>query len=240
MNRLARRLAATVGLGAAVLVALAVPAAAHTEAAAEAAAAGRTRITFTVEAECAAGTAPTSGLRVQLPEDATDVRPTDQEGWTSTVSATEIDWSAPAPTIDQNTFVVEMVLAQPAGSTVYLPTIQICPDGEEIAWIQVPTTADDTLDRPAPSIVVPANATTPTTAAAAAQTTTSEAGPTTTARMSLEQTPITQEGSETNNAGLVVFIVVTVVIVGGAAVLYLRHRNTGNTGNTGESDGSGS
>ena len=47
--------------------------------------------------------------------------------------------------------------------------------------------------------------------------------------MSVEQTPITQEGSPSSGAGLIVFIVVTVVIVGGAAILYLRHRKTGNT-----------
>ena len=229
MYRLARRLAVTVGLGAVTLVALAGPAAAHTEADAEAASTGRTRITFTAEAECAGGAEPTSGLRVQLPEGATDVQPENQDGWTSAVTTTEIDWTAPAPTIDQDTFVAEMVLAQPVGETVYLPTIQVCPNGEEIAWIQVPTTPGETLERPAPSIVVPANATTPTTAAVVAETTTTaESGPTTTARMSVEQTPITQEGSKTNNAGLVVLIVVGVVIVGGATILYLRHRNTGN------------
>ena len=118
----------------------------------------------------------------------------------------------------------------PSGETVYLPAIQGCPDGEEIAWIQIPTTPGETLANPAPSIEVPANSTTPTTAAAVPTTPSTAAGsPTTTARMSIEQTPITQEGSETNSAGLIVFIVVVVVIVGGAVILYLRHRNTGNT-----------
>jgi uncharacterized protein YcnI len=229
MNRLTRRLAVTVGLGAVTLVAIAGPAAAHTEAEAEAANAGRTRITFTAEAECAEGAEPTNGLRVQLPQGATDVKPENQSGWSSQVSATEISWSAANPTIDQDTFVVEMVLAQPVGATVYLPAIQGCPNGEEIAWIQIPTSPGDTLANPAPSIVVPANATTATSAAALPTTTTEAGSPTTTARMSLEQTPITQEGSQTNSAGLIVFIVVVVVIVGGAAILYIRHRNTGNT-----------
>ena len=230
MNRLTRRLAVTVGLGAVTLVAIAGPAAAHTEAEAEAANAGRTRITFTAEPECAEGAEPTNALRVQLPQGAADVKPENQSGWSSQVSPTEVSWSAANPTIDQDTFVVEMVLAQPVGETVYLPAIQGCPDGEELAWIQIPTSPGETLANPAPSIVVPANSSTPTTAAAVPTTPTTEAGsPTTTARMSLEQTPITQEGSETNSAGLIVFIVVVVVIVGGAAILYLRHRNTGNT-----------
>jgi len=230
MNRLARRAAVTLGLAAVTVVALAGPAAAHTEAEAAASASGRTTITFTAEAECADGSAATTGLRVQLPQGATDVQPENQAGWTSQVTATEVDWTAPAPSIDQDTFTVEMVLAQPVGATVYLPTIQGCPGGEEIAWIQVPTTPGQQLDHPAPSIVVPANATTPTTAAAPVVPSTDPSGPTTTdARMAVEQTPITQEGSPSSGAGLIVFIVVTVAIVGGAAILYLRHRKTGNT-----------
>jgi len=230
MNRLARRAAVTLGLVAVTVVALAGPAAAHTEAEAAAGAAGRTTITFTAEAECADGSAPTTGLRVQLPQGATDVQPENQTGWTSQVTATEIDWTAPGPTIDQNTFTVEMVLAQSVGTTVYLPTIQGCPGGEEIAWIQVPTTPGQQLDHPAPSIVVPANATTPTTAAVPVTPSSEASGPTTTdARMSVEQTPITQEGSPSSGGGLAVFIVVTVVILGGGAILYVRHRKTGNT-----------
>jgi uncharacterized protein YcnI len=227
MNHLARRLAVLLGLGAISLVAIAGPASAHPEADAGAAANGRTKITFTAEAECADGAQPTNSLRVQLPQGASDVQPENQAGWSSQVTATEVKWSAPSPTIDQTTFVVEMVLAQPADTTVYLPTIQGCPNGEEIAWIEIPTSGGTEPAHPAPKIVVPANATTPSSAAVAP--TTAASGPTTTARMSIEQTPITKEGSTTNNAGLVVFIVVCVVIVGGAVVLYLRHRNTGNT-----------
>jgi len=229
MNRLARRLAATVGLGAVALVAVAGPAAAHTEADADAASAGRTAITFTSEPECADGAQPTSGLRVQLPQGATDVQPSSEGGWTTKVLPTEVSWSSTDPAPGTATFEVEMVLAQPVGQTVYLPAIQVCPGGEEIAWIQVPATPGEKLDKPSPSIVVPANSTTATTADAVGSTTSTASGPTTTARMSLEQTPITQEGSTTNNAGLVVFIVVVVAIGGGAIVLYLRHRNTGNT-----------
>jgi uncharacterized protein YcnI len=230
MNRFARRLAVTVGLGAVTLVAIAGPASAHTEAEAEAATAGRTRITFTAEAECAEGAEPTNSLRVQLPQGVTDVKPENQNGWSSNVTATELTWSAASPTIDQDTFTVEMVLAQPVGETVYLPTIQGCPNGEDIAWIQIPTAPGEQLEHPAPSIEVPANSTTPTTAVAVPTTSTTQAsGPTTTARMSVEQTPITQEGSKTSGAGLIVFIVVVVVILGGAVILYVRHRNTGNT-----------
>lgn len=239
MSRLTRRLALVVGGAAFGVVAMAGTAWAHTEAAATAASAGRTKITFSSEAECGDGALPTSGLRVQLPQGATDVQPSAEGGWTTQVTATEVAWSSANPAPGDATFVVEMVLAQPVGSTVYLPAIQACPDGTEIAWIQIPTTPGETLQNPAPEIEVPANATTPTSAAAAASsTTTTAAGPTTTATMALEQTPITVEGSKTNNAGLIVFIVVVVVIVGGAAFLFLRYRSKGNQ-STGTGPGTG-
>jgi uncharacterized protein YcnI len=229
MSRLTRRVALVVGGAALGVVAMAGTAWAHTEAEATAADAGRTRITFTAEAECGDGALPTSGLRVQLPQGATDVQPSAEGGWTTQVTATEVAWSSSTPAGGDATFVVEMVLAQPVGDTVYLPAIQACPDGTEIAWIQIPTSPGEKLQNPAPEIEVPANATTPTSGAAAASTTTTTAaGPTTTATMALEQTPITLEGSKSNSAGLIVFAVVVVVIVGGALFLFLRYRSKGN------------
>ncbi len=228
MTSILRRLTMALAGVAIGLVALAGPASAHTEAEATAAAAGRTRITLRAEAECGGGALPTSGLRVQLPQGATDVVPSADGGWSTQVSAAEVSWAATSPPPGTATFTVEMVLAQPAGTTVYLPAIQQCPDGAEIAWIQVPASPGENLETPAPSIVVPANATTPTTTAASS-TTAGAAGPTTTATMALPQTPVTEEGSSTNTGGLVVFIVVVVVILGGGALLYLRHRGTGRT-----------
>lgn len=229
MTRLTRRLAAVAGGAAVTLAALAAPAAAHTGAEAQAAEAGRTRITFGVAAECGDGALPTTGLRVQLPEGATDVQPSPEGGWTTEATATEVSWSSTDPAPGRATFVLEVVLAQPVGTTVYLPAIQLCPEGETIAWIQVPQTPGEDLAFPAPSIEVPANDTTPTTAAGAPATTTTTAGPTTTATMALEQTPITLEGSESNSAGLIVFIVIVVVVVGGAVILFVRYRGRGNT-----------
>jgi uncharacterized protein YcnI len=239
MSRLTRRLAFVVGGAALGVVAMAGTAGAHTEADATAANAGRTRITFTAEAECGDGALPTSGLRVQLPQGATDVQPSPDGGWTTQVTATEVAWSSASPASGEATFVVEMVLAQPAGDTLYLPAIQDCPDGTEIPWIQIPTSPGERLQSPAPEIEVPANATTPTSAAATASTTTTTTdGPTTTATMALEQTPITLEGSKSNSAGLIVFVVVVVVIVGGALYLFLRYRSKGNQ-STGTGPGSG-
>jgi uncharacterized protein HemX len=44
------------------------------------------------------------------------------------------------------------------------------------------------------------------------------------ATMAPEQTPITQQGSTTHNAGLVVLLVVMAIIIGGAVILYFRNR----------------
>ena len=228
MSRLTRRIALLAGGTALGVVAMAGPAGAHTEAEASAADAGRTRITLEVAAECGDGALPTSGLRMQLPEGATDVQPSPDGGWTTQVTATEVAWSSADPAPGPADFAVEMVLAQPVGTTVYLPAIQDCPDGTEIAWIQVPNSPGESLANPAPEIVVPANATTPSGGAASSTTSTAAEGPTTTATMAIEQTPITIEGSETSSAGLIVFIVVVVVIVGGALILFLRYRSKGN------------
>lgn len=241
MTRLPRRLVATLTAATVGGLALAGPAGAHITADAAAAGSGRTVVTLRVAAECGDGSLPTSGLRVQLPEGATDVQPAVDENWTADVSTSEVSWSSTTPPPGPASFVVEMALAQPAGSTVELPSLQQCPNGEELAWIQVPTAPGEQLPFPAPEIVVPVNDTTTTTAAGSAGTegtsTTVDPAPTTTATMAIEQTPITLEGSDTNTAGLVVFVVIVVVIVGGALVLYLRHR--GGRGAGGDGSGTG-
>jgi uncharacterized protein YcnI len=225
MTRLTRRFLAALGLGAVGLVALASPAAAHTEAEATAAADGRTSVTFAIGHGC--DDEPTTTFRVQLPEGATDVQPHDPSGWTSEVLSDQVVWTGGS--LDgEGTFTLELVLAQPVGETVVMPAVQECPSGAEEAWIQLPGADGSEPGSPAPTFVVPANSTTPTPAAAGATTTTEASGPTTSARMALEDTPITQEGSETRVSGLIVFVIIIVVIAGGAVILYLRYRNTGN------------
>jgi uncharacterized protein YcnI len=220
MIRSVRRLAVVLGATTLGLVALAAPASAHTEAEATAADAGRTAVTLTFEHGC--DDAPTTTFRAQLPDGATDVQPHPVDGWTTSVADGQVAWTG-GSIAGTGSFTLELVLAQPVGSTVAMPAIQECPGGLEEAWIQQPDASGAEPEMPAPTFVVPANSTTPTTAAAAS-TTTSEAGPTTTVRMNVEQTPITQEGSETNTSGLVVFLVVVAVIVIGAGLLFLRYR----------------
>jgi uncharacterized protein YcnI len=205
------------------LVALAAPAAAHADADATPAAAGRTSITFTFGHGCDG--APTTVFRVEIPEGATDIRPQDPPGWSSTVEPDQVLWTG-GSIPESGSFTVEMVLAQPVGTTVVVPVIQECPGGLEEAWIQLPDGSGTEPAMPAPSFVVPANDTVPTTATTAT-TTVAAASTDTTARMQIEQTPITVEGSETNTSGLIIFVIAVGAIVIGAIVLFLRHRGQG-------------
>lgn len=140
------------------LVALAGPAFAHANASAKAEQAGRTAITVSIEHGCNGN--PVTGVRVALPSGATAVTGTNSGAWTSTVSATEISWTGGSmPANSSADFDFSLVLAQPAGETVTLPTIQTCTNNTEIAWIQAAGGEKSEATQPAPKIVVPANST---------------------------------------------------------------------------------
>jgi uncharacterized protein YcnI len=181
-----------------------------------------TMVSLNVEHGC--GELDLTGLRVQLPEGATQVAATDQPGWTSNVSETEISWSGgPQPAHEAIDFQFALKLAQTEGETVLFPTIELCP-GAELAWIEVTPEGGPEPEHPAPQITVGKSGSMEYMAmddAPEATTTTKAAS---TATMAPQQTPITQEGSETHNAGLVVLLIVMAIIIGGAVVLYLRNR----------------
>jgi uncharacterized protein YcnI len=202
-------------------IAFTTPASAHVEATAMPQGA-LTMVSLDVEHGC--GELDLTGLRVQLPEGATQVAATNQPGWTSTVSETEISWSGgPQPAHEAIDFQFALKLAQAEGETVLFPTIELCP-GAELAWIEVTPEGGPEPERPAPQITVGESGSMDHMAmddAPEATTTTKAAS---TATMAPEQTPITQEGSETHNSGLVVLLIVMAIIIGGAIILYLRNR----------------
>ncbi len=195
-------------------VAFTAPASAHVEASSMAQGA-LTMVSLNVEHGCA--DLDLTGLRVQMPEGATQVSAENPDGWTSTVSPTEISWSGgPQPAHEELAFQFSLKLAQSTGQTVLFPTIESCP-GAEIAWIEQTPEGGPEPEHPAPQIVV--GGTSDTTMAMAGGDDTSSS-----VTMAPEQTPITQEGSETHNAGLVVLLVVMAIIIVGAVLLYLRNR----------------
>jgi len=222
MKRLLQTLLASVAAILLATVAFTAPASAHVEATAMPQGA-LTMVSLDVEHGC--GELDLTGLRVQLPEGATQVAATDQPGWTSTVSETEISWSGgPQPAHEAIDFQFALKLAQAEGETVLFPTIELCP-GAEIAWIEVTPEGGPEPEHPAPQITVGESGSMDHMAMDDTKdeaTTTTKAA--STATMAPEQTPITQEGSETHNSGLVVLLIVMVIIIGGAVILYLRNR----------------
>lgn len=206
-------------VGATALVMFAGPAAAHTGTTASPAPEGRTLVTYTFSHGCSG--APTIGLRAQLPAGASSVVASNPSGWSSTVTPTEVHWTGPeiADGVSAQ-FNVAMVLAQPAGSTVVMPNIQECSGGAELAWIGAPSSDTSESSRPAPTIVVPANASAaPVTTVSPSVTVASGE-----ARMSTDANAVTEEGSAQSDAGRIVFFGACAAIVIGAGVLFLKNR----------------
>jgi hypothetical protein len=139
------------------------------------------------------------------------------------VTPTEVHWTGPeiADGVSAQ-FNVAMVLAQPAGSTVVMPNIQECSGGAELAWIGAPSSDTSESSRPAPTIVVPANASAPpVTTVSPTVTVTVASGE---ARMSTDANAVTEEGSAQSDAGRIVFFGACAAIVIGAGVLFLKNR----------------
>ena len=221
MKRLLHTLLAATAAVLLATVAFTTPASAHVDATAMPQGA-LTMVNLNVEHGC--GEVDLTGLRVRMPEGATQISATDQPGWTSTVSETEISWTGgPQPAHEAIDFQFALKLAQGEGETVTFPTIERCP-GAEVAWIEVTPAGGPEPEYPAPQITVGKTGSMDHMAmddAPEATTTTKAAS---TATMAPQQTPITQEGSETHNSGLVVLLIVMAIIIGGAVILYLRNR----------------
>jgi uncharacterized protein YcnI len=184
-----------------------------------------TTVTLNVEHGC--GELDLTGLRVQLPEGASEVTAEYPANWTSTITPTEITWvGGPQPAHEELPFTFRLRLTQPSGTIVRFPTIELC-DGGEIAWIASTPEGGSESDRPAPQITVGGSG---SMAQMSMDSTDATMRTGSTPTMAPEQTPITESGSETHNAGLVVLLIVSAIIGGGALILYLRNRRprTGN------------
>lgn len=167
---------------------------------------------------------PTTSLRVQIPDGVTDVVPQPVEGWQPAVTPTEFSWTGGSvPDGQEGSFTATMRVSGTAGSTIWFPTVQGCPSGEE-AWIE---TADP--GAPEPENVAPGIVLAETIAAPSTTTSTTDAPSTTRTTLVPGEAAITQEGSPTNNVGLVVGLCAVGAIVVGALVLYFKYRGRGNT-----------
>ncbi len=207
----------------ALLVAVAAPAWAHVEAEGVTDASGITTVTFAFEHGCAGS--PTKQLTIQLPDGTTEVTPQNPTGWTSTVSGGVLDWTGgPIPDTEKGEFVASMRIVGTQGSTVFLPTKQICVAGEN-DWLE--KTDDPEADNAAPRIVLTQTVAPDSATTQASTTTTAKAGTATTAKGSTTTTaaiggPAADDTK--NNVGVVVGGLAVLVIVVGGVILYLRNR----------------
>ena len=238
-----RRLAIAAAAGTAAFLVLPVAAGAHVGAEAVTSD-GVTTVTFGFHHGCDG--AATTGLRVQLPEGATDVEPQDVAGWTSEVSGGELTWTGGSVADgDDGEFTATMVLADAEGTTVFLPTIQECGTAQE-AWID--RSDDPEAANAAPRIVAGAAMTTtgpekgegdhgspPSTGSFPDKTTNGETGgaPATTSTTTSDDggetaAPATENASSTSssNAPLIIGIIAAVVVVGGIIAFLVTRKGS--------------
>ncbi|PZQ87229.1 MAG: hypothetical protein DI534_15030 [Leifsonia xyli] len=120
--------------------------------------------------------APTTTVRVRIPEGVISVKPMPKPGWKlETVKGPyaktydfyhntklsegvkEVIWSGgELPDEFYDEFVVSGFLAAdlPAGSTLYFPVVQECPGGAAERWIEIPKNGESpySLEKPAPGV----------------------------------------------------------------------------------------
>jgi uncharacterized protein YcnI len=188
---------------------------------------GDASVTFSFDHGCDGE--PTTSLRVQVPEGVSDVVPQPVDGWQTASSATEFSWSGGSvPDGQQAAFTATMRVSGTAGDTIWFPTVQGCPSGEE-AWIETAAPGAPEPENVAPSIVLAVTVEATTTTAPA---TTAVQPSTTRTTLVPGEAAVTKEGSPRNNTGLVVGLIAVGAIVVGALVLYFRNRGRGNTTRT--------
>lgn len=184
--------------------------------------AGMATVTFSFHHGCDG--AATTSLRVQTPAEVTDPVPQPVDGWQTAVTPSEFSWTGGSiPDGDEGTFTATMQVSGEAGTTIWFPVIQGCPGAEEL-WIETAATGAPEPENVAPSIVLAQTVDPPSTTAAP----TTAAPSTTRTTLVPGEAAVTEEGSPTNNAGLIVGLVAVGAIVVGAVVLYLRYRGRGN------------
>jgi len=136
-----------------VAVAPAAPAVAHTDSDLVAVPAGSpSRVTLQPTHGC--GESPTVSVRIRAPfPDATAV---DVDGWTATVSPdgggnTVLEWTGGVlPADEEGAFPVAFTAPDTPGTLLTFPAIQVCENGEELAWIS----GDPADEFPAPRVLV--------------------------------------------------------------------------------------
>jgi periplasmic copper chaperone A len=141
---LATRLLVSVGFVAAVVLASATSAGAHVGITGATTTAGITTVEFAWDHGC--GSQPTTAIEMRLPPGATVESTTLLAGWEATIQGAEVRIAGPA-VADGTSARFSLDLSGFDTSVEHLvPTLQICPDGEQ-AWIGADPEASDAAPR---------------------------------------------------------------------------------------------
>lgn len=133
----------------------ATPALAHVEVEAAPARALATDVTLTMHAEAESTSAGVTGVRIQLPAGlvpADLTLATGPVGWRLTGSGPVATVRGPALPVGRDLELVLRVRQLPAGDQLVLKTVQSYADGDEDAWIEVPSASVPEPDHPAPVV----------------------------------------------------------------------------------------
>jgi uncharacterized protein YcnI len=142
-------------LAAALVLVPAAPALAHVEASVTPAQALATNASVTLVAESESRAAGITGLRIQLPAGLVpgDLRLTAApRAWKLAGSGQVATVSGPALPVGQDLELTMRVRQLPAGSSLVLKTVQSYADGQEDAWVEVPSASVPDPDNPAPTV----------------------------------------------------------------------------------------
>ncbi len=130
------------------------------------------KATFTVPHGCDG--APTTKVRVQIPDGLTSIKPQPRSGWKLAVTKEklakpldnghggkiteairEVSWTGgPLPEDQFEEFKIQMKLPDAPNTTVYFPVVQECPKGGINRWIEIPEAGKSSqgLKLPAPGL----------------------------------------------------------------------------------------
>lgn len=148
-----RRLLSMYLLAAAAITSIAGPAAAHTDPDVVAVPAGADAV-VTLKPAHGCGDSPTVGVSIRADVSAATAGAVD--GWTATATAdaegrTVVEWSGGTLAADQpRAFPIHFTAPDAPGELLLFPSIQVCENGEELAWID----GDPESDYPAPRILI--------------------------------------------------------------------------------------
>ena len=180
-----------------------------------------TGVEIVVEHGC--GTSPISKVATQLPPEAVDVVPEAPDGWTVSIAGKVVTWDGSARPVAEDLHLgLTFTARAEVGTELGFPTIESCPNGESVRWIEdVPEGGDET-QHPQPRLAVTEGAPAPTTAAApgAAAPTTAIASP------DISTTGLASDDGDddSSSTGVIVAVIVGVLLLAGTTVAIARRR----------------